>query len=62
MLDFLEQLAIVAEEAADALFDDEGLENADGEMGFADADGASEEKAASSGGRKSPFQCARCAA
>ena len=46
VLDLFEELAVVAEKAVDAFFDDEGLENADREMGFADADGAGEEQPA----------------
>ena len=46
MLDFLEEFAVVAEEAVDAFFDDECLENADGQMSFADADGTGKQEAA----------------
>jgi hypothetical protein len=46
VLALFQQLAVVAEEAMDAFFNDEGLEDADGEMGFAYADGAGEEEAA----------------
>lgn len=50
VLDLLEKLAVVAEEAVDSFFDDESLEDADGEMSFADADGACEQEAATGGG------------
>ena len=49
VLDVLEQLAVVAEEAADAALLHEAAEDADGEVGFADADGAGEEQAFAGG-------------
>ncbi len=49
VLDVLEQLAVVAEEAADAALLHEAAQDADGEMGFADADGAGEEQALAGG-------------
>ena len=50
VLDFLQELAVVAKEAVDPFFDDEGVEDADGEVGFTDADGPGEQEAAAAGG------------
>jgi hypothetical protein len=54
VLDFLEQLAVVAEEALHSFFDDQRLEDAHCQMSLADADGAGEQQAVT-------FRCGRVA-
>ena len=49
VLDLLEEFAVVDEEAGGAAFGDEGLQDADGEVSFADADGAGEQEAGAAG-------------
>src|SRR5579859_5472761 len=49
VLDLLEQFAVVAEEAAYTFFENEGVQNADGQVSCADADGARNQQAASFG-------------
>ena len=51
MLDLLEQFAIIAEEPADALLDDERLQDADGEMRLAHSNRSGKQQAVALGGR-----------
>ncbi len=49
VLHLLEEVAVVVEEAGCAALCDEGLEDADGEVGLADADGAGDQQAGAGG-------------
>src|SRR5271165_4663252 len=52
VLDLLEQLAVVTEEPADAFLDDQRLQDADGEMGFAYSDRSGKQQAMPLSGRR----------